>query len=91
MMARNIFTVPVSTVPFESYFSSANKILIDKSSKFGVKIFERPVCLKDWFDAKQHNQHSPMESPLSGEFMTNADEDSDGILENDIWYMNQNF
>jgi hAT family C-terminal dimerisation region len=30
MMVRDIFIVPVSTVPSESYFNSANMILIDK-------------------------------------------------------------
>jgi hAT family C-terminal dimerisation region len=47
MMARDIFVVPVSTVPSESYFSLANKILTDKCSRFGAKTFERHVCLKD--------------------------------------------
>jgi hypothetical protein len=44
MMARDIFVVPVSTVPSESYFSSANMILTDKRSILGVKIFER-LCM----------------------------------------------
>jgi hAT family C-terminal dimerisation region len=47
MMARDIFAVPVSTVPSESYFSSTNKILTDKRSRLGAKTFERLVCLKD--------------------------------------------
>jgi hAT family C-terminal dimerisation region len=46
MMARDIVVVPVSTVPFESCFSSANMILTDKRSRLGAKIFERLVCLK---------------------------------------------
>jgi hAT family C-terminal dimerisation region len=61
MMARDIFVVLVSTVPFESYFSLANMILIDKRSRLGVKTFERLVYLKDWFDAEQRNQHIPVE------------------------------
>jgi hAT family C-terminal dimerisation region len=52
MMARDIFVVPVSTVPSESCFSSTNKILTDKHSGLSAKIFKRLVCLKDWFDAK---------------------------------------
>jgi hAT family C-terminal dimerisation region len=52
MMARDIFIVPVSTVPSESCFNSANKILPDKRSILGAKTFERLVCLKDWFDAE---------------------------------------
>jgi hypothetical protein len=27
----------------------------------GVKIFERLVCLKYWFDAEQRNQHASVE------------------------------
>jgi hAT family C-terminal dimerisation region len=84
MMTRDIFTVPVSTVPSEFCFSSANRILIDKHSRLGAKIFEQLVCLKDWFDAEQRNQHAPIETPSSREFMTKADEDSDGISENDL-------
>jgi hAT family C-terminal dimerisation region len=68
-MARDIFVVPVSTVPSESCFSSSNKILTDKRSRLGTKTFERLVCLKDWFHSEQHNQHAPIEQS-SGEFMT---------------------
>jgi 2-polyprenyl-3-methyl-5-hydroxy-6-metoxy-1,4-benzoquinol methylase len=61
LMAHDIFIVPVSTITSESYFSSANKILIDKHSVLGTKIFERLVYLKDWFDAEQRNQYLPVE------------------------------
>jgi hypothetical protein len=57
----------------------------------GAKTFERLVCLKDWLDENNANQHAPVEAPSSGEFMTEADEDSVSILENDLWYMNLNF
>jgi hAT family C-terminal dimerisation region len=89
MMTRDIFTVLVSTVSSESCFSSANRILTDKRSRFGAKTFERLVCLKDLFDAEQRNQHAPVEQS-SGEFMTEADGDSDGMSENELWYMNSN-
>jgi hypothetical protein len=49
-----------------------------------LKTFERLLCLKDWFDAEQCNQHSPIETPSSRDFKTDADEDSDGIPENDL-------
>jgi hAT family C-terminal dimerisation region len=91
IMAYDIFDVSVSTVHSESYFSLANMILTDRRGILGVKTFERLVCLKDWFDVEQRNQHSPMEASSSDEFMTDTDGDSDDILENDLWYMNQNF
>ena len=53
MMVRDVFAVPVSTVPFESCFSSANRILSDKRSKLGPHVFERLVCLKDWIQAEE--------------------------------------
>jgi hAT family C-terminal dimerisation region len=90
MMARDIFVVPVSTVHSESCFSSANMILTDKYRRLGAKAFERFVCLKDWFDAEQHNQYAPVEQS-SRESMTETDGDSDGMPENDLWYMNSNF
>jgi hAT family C-terminal dimerisation region len=83
MMSRDIFVVTVSTVPSESCFSLANMILTDKRIRLGAKTFERLVCLKDWFDAEQRNQHAPVEQS-SGEFMTEADGDSDGIPENNL-------
>jgi hAT family C-terminal dimerisation region len=90
MMTRDIFAVPVSTVPSKSRFSSTNRILTDKRSRLGAKTFERLVCLKDWFDVEQRNQHAPVEQS-SGEFMTEADADSDDMPENNLWYMNSNF
>jgi hAT family C-terminal dimerisation region len=90
MMADDIFAVPVSTVRSKFYLNLTNMILTDKRSKLGAKTFERLICLKDWFDAEQHNQHAPVEQS-SGEFMIEADEDSDGMPENDLWYMNPNF
>jgi hAT family C-terminal dimerisation region len=57
MMARDVFTVSVSTVPSELYFSSTNKILTDKRIKLGSKFFEQFVCNKNWIDAESRMQH----------------------------------
>jgi hAT family C-terminal dimerisation region len=57
MMARDVFAVLMSIVPSESCFSSVNRILFDKRSKFGEHIFERLGCLKDWIDAEERNQY----------------------------------
>ena len=96
MMARDIFAVPVSTVSSESCFSSANRILTDKRSRLGPKVFERLVCLKDWIDAENRLQHQAID-PSSGhdtqESATDAD-DSDGEPDSeaaDLWYMHVNY
>ena len=65
MMARDVFAVPVSTVPSESCFSSANRILSDKRSKLGAHVFERLVCMKDWIDAENRNQHQHQQASTS--------------------------
>jgi hAT family C-terminal dimerisation region len=61
MMVHDIYVMLVSTVPSESCFGSANIILTDKHNRLGAKTFERLICLKDWFDAEQRNQHAPVE------------------------------
>jgi hypothetical protein len=99
MMARDVFAVPVSTVPSECCFSSANRILSDKRSKLGPNVFERLVCMKDWIDAENRTQHgdppattSAAETEESGtEQPTQPNSDSDGAEETETWYMNENF
>jgi hAT family C-terminal dimerisation region len=51
-MACDIFVVPISTVAFETCFSTTNMVLTDKRMRFGEKIFEGLILLKDWYDAK---------------------------------------
>ena len=65
MMARDVFVIPVSTVPSESCFSSANMILSDKCSKLGAHVFERLVCLKDWIDAENRAQNGDPQATSS--------------------------
>ena len=100
IMACDIFVVPVSTVSFESCFSSANRILTDKRSKLGAKVFERLVCLKDWIDAETRMQHESIEATTSGIETqesgtgTEAEEDLNGACdpqESNLWYMNNDF
>lgn len=99
MMARDVFAVPVSTVPSESCFSSANRILSDKRSKLGAHVFERLVCLKDWIDAENRKQYQDQQASSSGvdteesgtEPRPEANSDSDGAEESEQWYMNADF
>jgi len=98
MMGRDVFAVPVSTVPSESCFSSANRILSDKRSKLGPHVFERLVYLKDWIQAEERKQHvheaSSSEVDIEEsdtEARHEANSDSDGAEESEEWYRNENF
>jgi hAT family C-terminal dimerisation region len=70
MMAHDIFAVPVSMVPSESYFSSTNRILTDKHTKLGVNLFEKLVCLKDWIDVEDCMQHDTTLEPTTRTILT---------------------
>jgi hAT family C-terminal dimerisation region len=101
MMTRDVFTVPVSTIPSESCFSSANGILTDKRTKLGSKLFEQLVCNKYWINAENHMQYdttfeaatSTIETQESGTDIS-PENDSDGpcnIQDNNLWYMHNDF
>ena len=97
-MARDVFAVLVSTVPSESCFSSANRILSDKRSKLGPHVFERLVCLKDWIQAEERMQHVPEQisseddTEESGtEARAEVNSDLDGAEESEQWYLNPNY
>jgi hAT family C-terminal dimerisation region len=104
MMACDVFAVPVSTVPSESCFSSVNRIIIDKRTKLGSKLFEQLLFNKDWIDAKNRMQHdtifeaatSAIETQESGTDISDIplEDDSDGacdIQDNNLWYMHNDF
>lgn len=55
-MACDVFAVPISTVASESCFSAANRVLTDKRTRLGDKVFEALVLLKDWYDAESRLQ-----------------------------------
>jgi len=55
-MAYDIFTIPVSTLASESYFSASNRVLNDKKNKIGENVFEALVLLNDWYDTENRLQ-----------------------------------
>ncbi|KAK1558244.1 hypothetical protein Q3G72_000164 [Acer saccharum] len=56
IMARDILTLPVSTVALEYAFSAGGTVLDERRSRLGPDILEAVVCLKDWEDAEQRAQ-----------------------------------
>jgi hAT family C-terminal dimerisation region len=71
-MACDIFVVPVSTVASESCFSAANRVLTDKRTRLGEKVFETLVLLKDWYDAESRLQDKSLMYSIDREEVTAA-------------------
>jgi hAT family C-terminal dimerisation region len=52
----NIFVILISTVSFDSYFNTANKVLSDKKMRLGENMFEALFLLKDWYNIENSLQ-----------------------------------
>jgi hypothetical protein len=61
IMARDIMSVPVSTVSSESCFSCTARILEDRRRRLLPEHVEMLTCIKDWDQAARKAQHAPEE------------------------------
>jgi hypothetical protein len=50
-MARDILVAPASSLPSESAFSLARRLILDFRSRLSPKTMEELMCLQDWFHA----------------------------------------
>ena len=50
-MARDLLTIPTSTVALEFAYSAGKRVLSDRRCKLSKKSVEVFVYLKDWYDA----------------------------------------
>ena len=48
IIARNVLTVPMSTVPSEAAFSAGGRVVSKKRCNLSLEAIEAVVCLKDW-------------------------------------------
>jgi hypothetical protein len=60
-MARDVLVAPASSVPSESAFSLARRLISDFRSRLTPKTVEELMCLQDWFRASGSTKFS-MES-----------------------------
>jgi hypothetical protein len=58
ILARDIMTVPVSTISSESTFSLASRVLKERRRRLTTDMVEVLSCIKDWELADQHKQHT---------------------------------
>ena len=52
LMARDILAIPISTVPSESTFSIAKKVISPMRSSLNPRTIESLICLEDWIYAR---------------------------------------
>jgi hypothetical protein len=63
-MARDIMSVPVSTVSSKSCFSFTARILEDRQRCLLPEHVEMLTCMKDWDQAVRKEQHAPEDIDL---------------------------
>ncbi|GKA73177.1 zinc finger BED domain-containing protein RICESLEEPER 2-like protein, partial [Tanacetum coccineum] len=47
-MARDLLAIPISTMAFESVFSTSGRVLDSYRSSLGDKTIEYLICTQDW-------------------------------------------
>jgi hypothetical protein len=58
ILAKDVLTVPVSTISSESTFSLASRVLEERRRRLTTDMVEVLSCIKDWELADQHKQHT---------------------------------
>ena len=80
IMARDIMSVPVSTVSSESCFSYTSRILEDQRRRLLPEHVEMLTCIKDWEQGARREQHTPedldLEEAFKNLFLDEQGEDS---------------
>ncbi|KAF6174690.1 hypothetical protein GIB67_008745 [Kingdonia uniflora] len=55
-IARDILTIPVSTIASKAAFSGARRLMADYRSSLAPDTIEATMCLRDWYLAEDKNQ-----------------------------------
>ena len=76
-MARDILSVPVSTVSLESCFSLIGRIIEERRRRLSPETVEMLTCLKDWELGEKREQHAVDNQELEDSFQ-NLYLDEDG-------------
>ena len=68
IMAKDILTVPVSTISSESTFSMTDRIIEERWRKLKPEMVEMLTCTKDWEAAEAQLQHMVEDKELEEVF-----------------------
>ena len=67
-LARDILTIPVSTVSSESAFSTAGRIIEDRRTSLTPQMVELLTCLRDWEHAAKRMQYTVQDDEITQHF-----------------------
>ena len=84
ILAKDVLTVPVSTISSESTFSLASRVLEERRRRLTPDMVEVLSCIKDWELADLHKQHTveketkDLEAAFEAMYLDNEEETSPG-------------
>ena len=67
LLARDLLTMPASTVASESCFSAGGRVVSERRASLSPNTIEALICLKDWSLAKERMQEAYRETQLAEE------------------------
>ena len=68
IMAKDILTVPMSTISSESTFSMTGRIIEERRRRLKSEMVEMLTCIKDWEAAEARQQHNVEDKELEEAF-----------------------
>ena len=68
ILARDIISIPVSTISSESAFSLCGRIIEERRRRLAPEMVEMLLCMKDWELGEARGQHSTQEEDLEKAF-----------------------
>jgi hypothetical protein len=79
ILAKDVLTVPVSTISSESAFSLTGRIIEERRRSLGSSMVEVMTCLKDWQQGEDRQQHTTKNVALEEAYKNQyLDEDGAG-------------
>jgi hypothetical protein len=68
ILARDVISVPVSTISSESAFSLCGRIIEERRRRLAQEMVEMLLCMKDWELEEARGQHSTQDEDLEEAF-----------------------
>jgi hypothetical protein len=68
ILAKDVLTVPISTVSLESAFNLTSRIIKERRRRLTPKMVEMLSCIKDWKAGQARPQHSVEDKEFEAAF-----------------------